>query len=46
MAQGTGHPNKLEREKTFKLLDIPTFLNGKVVHALPETYNKKIIITF
>ncbi|XP_075897785.1 interferon regulatory factor 10 isoform X3 [Nelusetta ayraudi] len=27
MAQGTGHPNKLEREKTFKLLDIPTFLN-------------------
>ncbi|XP_044068471.1 interferon regulatory factor 10 isoform X2 [Siniperca chuatsi] len=28
MAQHTDRPNKLEREKTFKLLDIPTFLNG------------------
>uniref|UniRef100_A0A3Q4IDH9 Interferon regulatory factor 10 n=1 Tax=Neolamprologus brichardi TaxID=32507 RepID=A0A3Q4IDH9_NEOBR len=28
MAQHTDKPNKLEREKTFKLLDIPTFLNG------------------
>ncbi|KAK5863829.1 hypothetical protein PBY51_000827 [Eleginops maclovinus] len=27
MAQHTNRPNKLEREKTFKLLDIPTFLN-------------------
>uniref|UniRef100_A0A673CFD9 Interferon regulatory factor 10 n=1 Tax=Sphaeramia orbicularis TaxID=375764 RepID=A0A673CFD9_9TELE len=27
MAQHTDRPNKLEREKTFKLLDIPTFLN-------------------
>uniref|UniRef100_A0A8C4GGT7 IRF tryptophan pentad repeat domain-containing protein n=1 Tax=Dicentrarchus labrax TaxID=13489 RepID=A0A8C4GGT7_DICLA len=27
MAQHTEQPNKLEREKTFKLLDIPTFLN-------------------
>ncbi|KAM6924375.1 interferon regulatory factor 10 [Xenentodon cancila] len=27
-AQHTDRPNKLEREKTFKLLDIPTFLNG------------------
>uniref|UniRef100_A0A8C9XCB1 Interferon regulatory factor 10 n=1 Tax=Sander lucioperca TaxID=283035 RepID=A0A8C9XCB1_SANLU len=30
MAQHTDRPNKLEREKTFKLLDIPTFLNGKL----------------
>nr|UIR15473.1 interferon regulatory factor 10 [Pagrus major] len=28
MAKHTDRPNKLEREKTFKLLDIPTFLNG------------------
>uniref|UniRef100_A0A3Q2V6G0 Interferon regulatory factor 10 n=1 Tax=Haplochromis burtoni TaxID=8153 RepID=A0A3Q2V6G0_HAPBU len=28
MAQHIDKPNKLEREKTFKLLDIPTFLNG------------------
>ncbi|XP_075955915.1 interferon regulatory factor 10 isoform X2 [Anarhichas minor] len=27
MAQHADRPNKLEREKTFKLLDIPTFLN-------------------
>nr|WKR38934.1 plastid IRF10 [Lateolabrax japonicus] len=27
MAQHSDQPNKLEREKTFKLLDIPTFLN-------------------
>nr|AHB59741.1 interferon regulatory factor 10 [Miichthys miiuy] len=27
MAQHTDRPNKLEREKTFKLLDIPAFLN-------------------
>ncbi|XP_054465028.1 interferon regulatory factor 10 [Anoplopoma fimbria] len=27
MAQHADQPNKLEREKTFKLLDIPTFLN-------------------
>ncbi|XP_061591788.1 interferon regulatory factor 10 [Cololabis saira] len=27
-AQHTDRPNKLEREKTFKLLDIPTFLHG------------------
>ncbi|XP_059189894.1 interferon regulatory factor 10 [Centropristis striata] len=27
MAQHSDRPNKLEREKTFKLLDIPTFLN-------------------
>nr|XP_046253094.1 interferon regulatory factor 10 [Scatophagus argus]XP_046253095.1 interferon regulatory factor 10 [Scatophagus argus] len=27
MAQHTDRPNKLEREKTFKLLDIPTFMN-------------------
>lgn len=27
MAQHTDRPNKLEREKTFKLLDMPTFLN-------------------
>ncbi|KAK1898666.1 Interferon regulatory factor 4 [Dissostichus eleginoides] len=27
MAQHTDRPNKLEREKTFKLLDIPRFLN-------------------
>lgn len=33
MAQHTDRPNKLEREKTFKLLDIPTFVNGKTVHA-------------
>lgn len=33
MAQHTDRPNKLEREKTFKLLDIPTFLNGKAVNA-------------
>lgn len=33
MAKHTDRPNKLEREKTFKLLDIPTFLNGKAVHA-------------
>lgn len=43
MAQGTGHPNKLEREKTFKLLDIPTFLSGMVGQALPETDNEKRI---
>lgn len=34
MAKFTGHPNKLEREKTFKLLDVPTFLTGKVVPVL------------
>lgn len=34
MAQHADRPNKLEREKTFKLLDIPTFLNGKAVHLL------------
>uniref|UniRef100_A0A3Q3G072 Interferon regulatory factor 10 n=1 Tax=Kryptolebias marmoratus TaxID=37003 RepID=A0A3Q3G072_KRYMA len=28
MAQHTDQPNKLEREKTFKLLDTPTFLNA------------------
>nr|UKS51553.1 interferon regulatory factor 4-like protein [Planiliza haematocheilus] len=28
MAQHTDRPNKLEREKTFKLLDMPTFLNA------------------
>ncbi|KAF7210176.1 interferon regulatory factor 10 isoform X1 [Nothobranchius furzeri] len=28
MAQHIDQPNKLEREKTFKLLDIPTFLNA------------------
>lgn len=28
MAQYADQPNKLEREKTFKLLDIPVFLNG------------------
>lgn len=28
MAQHTDQPNKLEREKTFKLLDIQMFLNG------------------
>nr|UNH56807.1 interferon regulatory factor 10 [Mastacembelus armatus] len=28
MAQHTDQPNKLEREKTFKLLDIPTFLTA------------------
>ncbi|XP_053174387.1 interferon regulatory factor 10 [Scomber japonicus] len=27
MAQHTDQPNKLEREKTFKLLDVPTFFN-------------------
>ncbi|XP_040007570.1 interferon regulatory factor 10 [Xiphias gladius] len=27
MAQHTDRPNKLEREKTFKLLDIPTFIS-------------------
>lgn len=29
MAQHTDRPNKLERDKTFKLLDVPTFLGGK-----------------
>uniref|UniRef100_A0A3P9MIR7 Interferon regulatory factor 10 n=1 Tax=Oryzias latipes TaxID=8090 RepID=A0A3P9MIR7_ORYLA len=28
MAEHTNRPNKLEREKTFKLLDIPIFLHG------------------
>uniref|UniRef100_A0A3Q4BPL1 IRF tryptophan pentad repeat domain-containing protein n=1 Tax=Mola mola TaxID=94237 RepID=A0A3Q4BPL1_MOLML len=28
MAQHADRPNKLEREKTFKLLDVPSFLNG------------------
>lgn len=28
-AKHTDRPNKLEREKTFKLFDIPTFYNGK-----------------
>lgn len=32
-AQYTDRPNKLEREKTFKLLDIATFLNGNTLHA-------------
>lgn len=32
-AQHKERPNKLEREKTFKLLDIPTFINGKLVYA-------------
>lgn len=31
MAQHTDQPNKLEREKTFKLLDVPTFFSGKAV---------------
>lgn len=34
MAQHTDRPNKLEREKTFKLLDVATFLSGKTVHVL------------
>lgn len=29
MARHADRPNKLEREKTFKLLDVPAFLNGK-----------------
>lgn len=33
MAQCTDQPNKLEREKTFKLLDIPTFLSGKAART-------------
>lgn len=37
MAQCTNQPNKLEREKTFKLLDIPTFLSGKAA----RTYLKR-----
>lgn len=30
-AQHTDRPNKLERDKTFKLLDIPTFLSGMAI---------------
>lgn len=33
MAQHSDKPNKLEREKTFKLLDIPTFFSGEIFHA-------------
>lgn len=33
MAQHADRPNKLEREKTFKLLDVPSFLNGKGVQT-------------
>lgn len=33
MARYTDRPNKLERDKTFKLLDIPTFLTGKTASA-------------
>lgn len=36
MAQHTDQPNKLEREKTFKLLDIPTFLTGKSMNSITE----------
>lgn len=43
MAQSTDHPNKLEREKTFKLLDIPTFLSGKAVHAPSTTCIKTLV---
>lgn len=32
-AQHTDQPNKLEREKTFKLFDIPTFHTGKTSHT-------------
>lgn len=31
-AQYTDRPNKLEREKTFKLLDIPAFFSGEAAH--------------
>uniref|UniRef100_A0A3B4XD06 Interferon regulatory factor 10 n=1 Tax=Seriola lalandi dorsalis TaxID=1841481 RepID=A0A3B4XD06_SERLL len=33
-AQHSDRPNKLEREKTFKLLDIPTFVSGKLQSCL------------
>lgn len=33
MAPRTDRPNKLEREKTFKLLDVPTFFNGEAAQA-------------
>lgn len=42
MAQHTDRPNKLEREKTFKLLDMPTFLNGKTGHAYKKTEGEKM----
>lgn len=42
MAQHSDQPNKLEREKTFKLLDIPTFLNGKAVHEYFNRIEKAI----
>lgn len=32
-AQHTDRPNKLEREKTFKLFDIPKFYTGKASHT-------------
>ena len=32
LAQHTDAPNKLDREKTFKLLDIPRFVSGKATH--------------
>ena len=40
MAKHTDQPNKLDREKTFKLLDIPTFLNGKAAHAFLKRTEK------
>lgn len=43
MAQHSDRPNKLEREKTFKLLDIPTFFTGKAVHAYFNRIEEKKI---
>lgn len=37
-AQHTDRPNKLEREKTFKLFDIPTFYTGKASHTTDKLH--------
>lgn len=42
LAQHTDRPNKLEREKTCKLLDVPIFLSRKLVHV---TFLMKPVLT-
>ncbi|XP_008317545.1 interferon regulatory factor 10 isoform X2 [Cynoglossus semilaevis] len=47
-AQHTDRPNKLERDKTFKLLDVPTFLGelGNCLHGKGRTPGYQIDLCF
>lgn len=45
MAEHTNRPNKLEREKTFKLLDIPIFLHGNAaITCVPSVCHEDILV--